>query len=53
MKEEDVTPGTVYPLFRKLLVFLPERLKRKLCCGTPQGTAVSKIPSTVTSATED
>ncbi|XP_076013492.1 sodium-dependent multivitamin transporter-like isoform X2 [Genypterus blacodes] len=34
MKEEDVTPGTVYPLFGNLLFFLPEHLKRKLCCVT-------------------
>uniref|UniRef100_A0A8D3BYU5 Solute carrier family 5 member 6 n=1 Tax=Scophthalmus maximus TaxID=52904 RepID=A0A8D3BYU5_SCOMX len=37
MKEEDVTPGTVYPLLGKLLCFLPERLKKKLCCVTPLG----------------
>ncbi|KAF0044029.1 hypothetical protein F2P81_003187 [Scophthalmus maximus] len=41
MKEEDVTPGTVYPLLGKLLCFLPERLKKKLCCVTPLGQAVS------------
>lgn len=35
MKEEDVTPGTFYPLLGKLLFFLPERLKKKLCCVTP------------------
>uniref|UniRef100_A0A8C9ZGA6 Sodium-dependent multivitamin transporter n=1 Tax=Sander lucioperca TaxID=283035 RepID=A0A8C9ZGA6_SANLU len=27
-----VTPGTVYPLLGKLLCFLPEHLKKKLCC---------------------
>uniref|UniRef100_A0A4W6FRS8 Sodium-dependent multivitamin transporter n=1 Tax=Lates calcarifer TaxID=8187 RepID=A0A4W6FRS8_LATCA len=32
MKEEDVTPGTIYPLLGKLLCFLPEHLKKKLCC---------------------
>lgn len=37
MKEEDVTPGTVYPLLGKLLCFLPEHLKKKLCCVTPLG----------------
>nr|XP_020463648.1 LOW QUALITY PROTEIN: sodium-dependent multivitamin transporter-like [Monopterus albus] len=37
MKEEDVTPGTIYPLLGKLLCFLPERLKKKLCCVTPLG----------------
>ncbi|KAM9842663.1 solute carrier family 5 member 6 [Aulostomus maculatus] len=35
LKEEDVRPGTVYPLLRKLLFFLPERLKQKLCCLMP------------------
>ncbi|XP_053700836.1 solute carrier family 5 member 6 isoform X2 [Synchiropus splendidus] len=33
MKAEDVAPGTVYPLFRKLRRFLPECLKKKLCCA--------------------
>uniref|UniRef100_A0A8C9ZLN7 Sodium-dependent multivitamin transporter n=1 Tax=Sander lucioperca TaxID=283035 RepID=A0A8C9ZLN7_SANLU len=42
MKEEDVTPGTVYPLLGKLLCFLPEHLKKKLCCVTPLGHTVSK-----------
>ncbi|CAK6966035.1 adhesion G protein-coupled receptor F4 [Scomber scombrus] len=37
MKEVDLTPGTLYPLLGKLLFFLPERLKKKLCCVTPQG----------------
>ncbi|CAL8297543.1 unnamed protein product [Arctogadus glacialis] len=32
MKEEDVFPGTVYPLLGKLLFFLPDRYKKKLCC---------------------
>uniref|UniRef100_A0AAQ4S611 Solute carrier family 5 member 6 n=1 Tax=Gasterosteus aculeatus aculeatus TaxID=481459 RepID=A0AAQ4S611_GASAC len=43
MKEEDVTPGTIYPVFGKLLCFLPEHLKKKLCCVTPRGPTVSKI----------
>uniref|UniRef100_A0A8C9ZHN1 Solute carrier family 5 member 6 n=1 Tax=Sander lucioperca TaxID=283035 RepID=A0A8C9ZHN1_SANLU len=37
-----VTPGTVYPLLGKLLCFLPEHLKKKLCCVTPLGHTVSK-----------
>ncbi|XP_034418555.1 solute carrier family 5 member 6 isoform X1 [Cyclopterus lumpus] len=37
MKEEDVTPGTIYPLMGKLVCFLPEHLKKKLCCVTPLG----------------
>ncbi|XP_071353577.1 solute carrier family 5 member 6 [Trachinotus anak] len=41
MREEDVTPGTVYPLLGKLLCFLPERLKKKLCCVTPLGQTLS------------
>ncbi|KAG7510040.1 adhesion G-protein coupled receptor F3-like [Solea senegalensis] len=41
MKEEDVTPGTVYPLLGKLLCFLPDRLKKKLCCVTPLGQTLS------------
>uniref|UniRef100_A0A3B4WG61 Solute carrier family 5 member 6 n=1 Tax=Seriola lalandi dorsalis TaxID=1841481 RepID=A0A3B4WG61_SERLL len=45
MKEEDVTPGTVYPLLGKLLHFLPERLKKKLCCVTPLGQTVKDGPS--------
>lgn len=35
MREEDITPGTVYPLLGKLLFFLPEHIKKKLCCVTP------------------
>ncbi|XP_072313179.1 sodium-dependent multivitamin transporter-like [Eucyclogobius newberryi] len=35
MRAEDVTPGTVYPLFGKLFFFLPEKVKQKLCCVTP------------------
>lgn len=42
LKEEDVTPGTVYPLMGKLLCFLPEHLKKKLCCVTPLGQTVSE-----------
>ncbi|XP_034714059.1 solute carrier family 5 member 6 isoform X2 [Etheostoma cragini] len=41
MKEEDVTPGTLYPLLGKLLCFLPEHLKKKLCCVTPLGHTLS------------
>lgn len=37
MKEDDVTPGTIFPLFGKLCCFLPEHLKKKLCCVTPLG----------------
>lgn len=44
MKEEDVTPGTIYPLLGKVLCFLPEHLKKKLCCVTPLGQTVSKPP---------
>lgn len=40
MKEEAVTPGTTYPLLGKLLCFLPEHLKKKLCCVTPLGQTV-------------
>uniref|UniRef100_A0A3B3Z8I3 Sodium-dependent multivitamin transporter n=1 Tax=Periophthalmus magnuspinnatus TaxID=409849 RepID=A0A3B3Z8I3_9GOBI len=35
IREEDVTPGTVFPLLGKLLFFLPENVKQKLCCVTP------------------
>ncbi|XP_028995194.1 solute carrier family 5 member 6 [Betta splendens] len=45
MKEEDVTPGTVYPLVGKLLCFLPEHLKKKLCCVTPLGQTLSSQQS--------
>ncbi|XP_030627005.1 solute carrier family 5 member 6a [Chanos chanos] len=34
-KEKDLTPGTVYPVLGKLLFFLPEQYKEKLCCVTP------------------
>lgn len=43
MKEKDVAPGTIYPLLGKLLCFLPEHLKTKLCCVTPLGQTVSKM----------
>uniref|UniRef100_A0A8C5E4Q6 Sodium-dependent multivitamin transporter-like n=1 Tax=Gouania willdenowi TaxID=441366 RepID=A0A8C5E4Q6_GOUWI len=32
MKEEDVAPGTVFPLLGKLLWFVPERVRKRLCC---------------------
>ncbi|XP_020483072.2 uncharacterized protein [Labrus bergylta] len=35
LKEEDVTPGTTYALFGKLFRFLPEHIKKQLCCVTP------------------
>ncbi|XP_030574930.1 solute carrier family 5 member 6 isoform X2 [Archocentrus centrarchus] len=41
MKEEDVTPGTIYPLLGKLFCFLPEHLKKKLCCVTPLGQTLA------------
>uniref|UniRef100_A0A3Q3GCC8 Sodium-dependent multivitamin transporter n=1 Tax=Kryptolebias marmoratus TaxID=37003 RepID=A0A3Q3GCC8_KRYMA len=41
MKEEDVTPGTIYPLVEKLLCFLPEHVKTKLCCVSPLRRPVS------------
>ena len=40
MKEEDVTPGTIYPLLGNLLCFLPENLRKKLCCPMPWGQTV-------------
>lgn len=40
MKEEEATPGTIYPLLGKLLCFLPEHLKKKLCCVTPLRPAI-------------
>ncbi|KAM8831801.1 solute carrier family 5 member 6a [Spinachia spinachia] len=39
MKEEDVTPGTVFPVLGTLLFFLPERYRDKLCCVTPLSMA--------------
>lgn len=43
MKEKDVTPGTVYPVLGKLLFFLPERYREKLCCVTPLGQKVKAL----------
>lgn len=43
MKEEDITPGTIYPLLENMLFFLPKRLKKKLCCMNPLGQTVNKI----------
>lgn len=40
MKEEDVTPGTLYPLLGNMLFFVPDKLKQKLCCVTPLGHGV-------------
>lgn len=45
MKEKELTPGTVYPVLGKLLFFLPERYKEKLCCVTPLGYKVSSYLS--------
>lgn len=42
-KEEEVMPGTIYPLFGNMLFFLPEHLKTKLCCMTPLGETVSQV----------
>ncbi|XP_047467909.1 solute carrier family 5 member 6 [Mugil cephalus] len=36
MKEEDVAPGTIFPLY----CFLPEQLKKKLCCVTSLGQTI-------------
>uniref|UniRef100_A0A667YCE5 Solute carrier family 5 member 6a n=1 Tax=Myripristis murdjan TaxID=586833 RepID=A0A667YCE5_9TELE len=35
MKEKELTPGTVYPVLGKLLFFLPQRYREKLCCVSP------------------
>lgn len=43
MKEEEVMPGTIYPLLRNMLFFLPEHLKKKLSCATPLGEMVSQV----------
>ncbi|XP_005799330.1 sodium-dependent multivitamin transporter-like [Xiphophorus maculatus] len=40
MKEGEATPGTVYPLLGKLLFFLPEHMKKKVCCVTPLRPAI-------------
>ncbi|XP_029531806.1 sodium-dependent multivitamin transporter-like isoform X3 [Oncorhynchus nerka] len=37
MKAEEVTPGTLYPLLGNMLLFVPDKLKQKLCCVTPLG----------------
>ncbi|XP_056152305.1 sodium-dependent multivitamin transporter-like [Lampris incognitus] len=42
MKEEDLTPGTIYPLLGNLLFFLPPHVREKLCCVTPLGQRVSQ-----------
>uniref|UniRef100_A0A4W5P811 Sodium-dependent multivitamin transporter n=1 Tax=Hucho hucho TaxID=62062 RepID=A0A4W5P811_9TELE len=42
MKEEDVTPGTLYPLLGNMLFFVPDNLKQNLCCSTPLGHRVSQ-----------
>ena len=42
MKEEDVTPGTLYPLLGNMLFFVPDNLKQNLCCATPLGHRVSQ-----------
>lgn len=42
MKEEDVTPGTLYPLLDNMLFFVPDNLKQNLCCATPLGHRVSQ-----------
>lgn len=47
MKKENVAPGTIYPVFEKLMGLLPERLRKKCCCETPQGrtpTAQQRFP---------
>ncbi|PWA29754.1 hypothetical protein CCH79_00007938, partial [Gambusia affinis] len=43
MKEGEATPGTVYPLLGKLLFFLPEHMKKKVCCVSPLRPAVSRF----------
>lgn len=43
MKEEDVTPGTIYPLLGNLRSCLPEHIKNKLCCVTPCGQTVRSM----------
>ncbi|KAJ7990792.1 hypothetical protein DPEC_G00290590 [Dallia pectoralis] len=47
MKEEDVTPGTLYPVLANMLYLLPDHLKQKLCCTTSQkhNTPVQEHPS--------
>lgn len=41
MKENELTPGTVYPVLGTLLFFLPQHLKEKLCCVTPLDAQVN------------
>ncbi|XP_046903639.1 solute carrier family 5 member 6 isoform X1 [Hypomesus transpacificus] len=41
MKEEEVTPGTIYPLMTNLLFFLPEKLRVKLCRLAPREVRAS------------
>lgn len=36
MKKENVAPGTIYPLFEKLVGLLPEHLRNKCCSEAPQ-----------------
>lgn len=48
MKGEDVKPGTIYPLLENMLCFLPEHLKKKLCCVTPLGETVRLFLSILT-----
>ncbi|KAF6725307.1 Sodium-dependent multivitamin transporter [Oryzias melastigma] len=42
MKEEDLTPGTVFPLFGSVLRFLPDELK--FCCGDRLTTSLPERP---------
>ncbi|KAK5858022.1 hypothetical protein PBY51_011222 [Eleginops maclovinus] len=53
LKEEDVAPGTVYPCLGKLLCFLPERLKKKLCCVTPLGHTLAAPQKEMNSLTQE
>lgn len=63
LREEDVAPGTVFPLLGKLLFFLPSHVKQKLCCVTalePRSkesnglcTAQQSAPSSSSSSSED
>uniref|UniRef100_A0A673JWC0 Solute carrier family 5 member 6a n=1 Tax=Sinocyclocheilus rhinocerous TaxID=307959 RepID=A0A673JWC0_9TELE len=34
-KENELNPGTIYPVLGNLLFFLPQRYREKLCCVTP------------------
>ena len=42
MKEDEVTPGTIYPLMTNLLFFLPEKLRAKMCRLAPKEVRVSR-----------